>query len=145
MDEHGKEFEEEEVTELDVDLWLKPEEIVGDTELEFCRPAVRKNIPIGEGEETRTVFEIGVLLPGGAKRRWTMNVTSQRAVAQAYGTNPQEWFGKKTMVFLMKQNVRGKMKDVIYARIPEKVQEALAGKKGGGGLEGFEVAEEEVR
>ena len=58
-------------------------------------------------------------LPNGDKKTWTMNKTSQRAIAQTFGTNTDLWKDKKIVVFVSEQNVNGTMKKVIYARVPE--------------------------
>lgn len=104
--------------ELPVDLWLKHEDIgEGDLEVTF-----RDKGKIKPKEETgfdHNTFEIGVTLPNGDKRIWTMNVTSQRAVAQTYGTNSDNWVGKKAVVYARLQKVGKDDKWVIYARVPK--------------------------
>jgi hypothetical protein len=49
-----------------------------------------------------------------------MNMTSQRAVAQAYGIDTKQWIGKSVKVFVAQANVRGTMRKIIYARVPAK-------------------------
>jgi hypothetical protein len=61
-------------------------------------------------------FEIGVMLPAGEVKKWTMNKTSQRAVAEHYGADTGKWVKQTAELFLMDQNVSGKIKKVIYAR-----------------------------
>lgn len=104
---------------LELDLWLKPEEVQPESVLKFLNAGENSEIPQGEGKEPTPTFEIGVSLPNGDIRKWTMNKTSQRAVAQAYGTDTNNWVGKSVSVFISTQNVSGKMKQVIYARVPE--------------------------
>jgi len=108
------------MTKLKIDLWLDAVDIGKECELIFVDDGEQKVIPQEGDKKDIEVFEIGVSLPNKEIRRWTMNPTSQRAVARAYGMEPKEWVGKKVTVFTSKENVRGTMRDVIYARIPVK-------------------------
>ncbi|MEM2351236.1 MAG: hypothetical protein QXT26_02395 [Thermoproteota archaeon] len=68
-------------------------------------------------EETpfqRPVFEIDVKLPSGEVRTWTMNTTTQRRCAEAFGDETGNWVNKKVKIQLREQNVRGVMKTVVY-------------------------------
>ena len=104
--------------ELELAEWLKGDDIVGDVELEFTDVGKGTEIPQGEGKDPKKAFEIGIIFPNKAKRVWTMNLTSQRAVAKTYGTNTDNWVGKKVVVFTSEENVRGTMRKTIYARTP---------------------------
>lgn len=105
--------------ELNLDTWLKPEDIKKCSKGKFVDEGKASEIP-GEGDKPGTpTFEIGVELDDGTKRVWTINKTSQRAIAQSYGFNTAYWIGKHFEAFLSTQNVNGRMKDVIYARVPE--------------------------
>lgn len=106
---------------LDIDLWLMPEDVEPEAELEFTDEGKEGFIPGKEDTEEGKTFEIGVVLANGQKRLWTMNRTSQRAVARSYTTDTSLWVGKKAKVFVTQQNVGGTMKKVIYARVPERV------------------------
>ena len=61
-------------------------------------------------------FEIGVRLPDGTTRTWTMNKTSQMRVIKKYGDDTKAWVGKNVNIYKVSQNVLGKIKEVIYAR-----------------------------
>lgn len=104
---------------LDLDPWLKGEEIRPEAKLVFINQGEVKKIPQGEGKEQKEVFEIKVQLPNTQIRLWTMNRTAQRAVAQSYGMNTDTWVGKSVRAFVQDENVMGTMRAVIYARIPE--------------------------
>jgi len=106
--------------ELELDLWLKAEDVEPEAVINFLDAGEKGSIPGGEGKPDTETFEILVLLANGEKRKWTMNKTSQRAVAQGYGINTDEWINKPVTVFVSTQNVSGVMKKVIYARVPEK-------------------------
>lgn len=69
-----------------------------------------------DGQESET-FEIGIKFGSPAEsRRWTMNKTSQRAVAEHFGSNTDKWVGQNAALFLADTNIAGKIKKVIYAR-----------------------------
>ena len=68
-------------------------------------------------EETtfkRPAFQIEVKLPNGSQKTWTMNRTTCRRLASAYGDDSKDWIGRKVRVELLTQNVQGKMTTVIY-------------------------------
>lgn len=105
--------------ELELEAWLKAEDVKPEAELVFMDAGKAGEIPAEEGKQAVKTFEITVAFNNGQERIWTMNKTSQRAVATAYGTNTDQWIGKKVTAFTTEQNVRGTMKDVIYARVPQ--------------------------
>ena len=109
------------MVELDLSLWLQAEDVEPEAVLTFVDEGERGVIPKPEGENDIPTFEITVKLPDGKEKSWTMNLTSQRAVAKGYGTHTPDWIGKQVTVFVTTQNVRGTMKKVIYAKVPEKV------------------------
>jgi len=103
-------------------------------------------------EETgfgRAAFQIEVRLPNGAVKIWTMNKTTRKRLAAAYGDDSVNWIGKKVRTELLKQNVRGEVKTVIYGHPVEKPvtaeepklteQEALKR------LEGLDLTKEDKR
>ena len=104
--------------ELDIATFLKGEDIVGDQELVFITAGDRSTIPGKDDKPDTVTFEITVEFKNGERRLWTMNKTSQIAIATTYGTNTDSWVGKKVIVFIQEQNVRGTQKKVIYARVP---------------------------
>lgn len=106
--------------ELDLNLWLKAEDVEPEATLMFLDEGEKGTIPGGAGKEDTPTFEIGVQLPSGNKRQWTMNMTSQRAVAQAYGVDTKLWIGKPVKVYTAQGNVGGTMRKIIYARVPGK-------------------------
>lgn len=111
--------------ELDLNLWLRPEDVEPESVITFIDAGERGLIAGKPSEEDIETFEIGVILPNGEKRIWTMNKSSQRAVAQTYGIKTEEWINKPVTVYVSKQNVRGTEKKVIYARVPEKIEEQV--------------------
>ena len=107
------------MVELELEKWLRPDDIKGDMELVFVDEGEKGEIPKDEGQKPVETFEISVEFNKGERKLWTMNKTSQRAVAGAYGTDTKQWIGQTVTVFLADQNVHGEMKKVIYARVPE--------------------------
>jgi len=101
---------------LDVEVWLRPEDLGReDVVVTFVSEGEVGVYVEADGSE-RPNFDIGVTLPGGEPRRWTMNKTSQRAVASRLGADTKDWVGKSARVFAIEQNINGKLRKVIYAR-----------------------------
>ena len=70
-----------------------------------------------EPEETglaRTVFQIRIGLPDQRNKTWTMNKTTRKNLAKAYGDDSAGWVKRHVRIEILKQNVRGEVKDVIY-------------------------------
>jgi len=99
-----------------LDEWLKADMLSAreDTVLVFSDEGQFGEFTTESGE-TKETFDIGVSSPKW-RGRWTMNKTSQRAVASLYGPDTKEWVRKKVSVFLADTNIGGKMRKVIYAR-----------------------------
>jgi len=76
----------------------------------------------------KAYLEIPVKLPSGKTKIWTPNKTSLRALAKVFGDDADFWVGKRVKITVSKQNVRGKMIDVLYGaplKIEQAVQEEL--------------------
>jgi len=100
------------MVKIRVSEWLRPSDVrEGDivTIADEGRNRSAEETPFG-----REVFEIGVKLPSGEVKLWTMNRTTQRRCAEAWGDETRNWIGKKVRIQLREQNVRGIMKTVIY-------------------------------
>lgn len=70
-----------------------------------------------EPEDTglqRRVFQIEVGLPDKRHKTWTMNRTTQKRLISAYGDDSANWVGKKVLIKMTEQNVRGEMRTVIW-------------------------------
>ncbi len=70
-----------------------------------------------EPEETgldRTVFQISVTIPDGRSKIWTMNKTTRKNLAAAYGDDSANWVNKQVRIEVIRQNVGGTMKNVLY-------------------------------
>lgn len=64
----------------------------------------------------RPYLEIPVKLADGKTKIWTPNKTTLKRLAKAYGDEADEWIGKKVQLEIVKMNVRGEMRDVIYGQ-----------------------------
>lgn len=64
----------------------------------------------------RTYVEVPVKLPNGQSKTWMPNKTTIRALAKEYGDDMDKWIGKKVALEIMRQNVRGEMKEVLYGK-----------------------------
>ena len=105
--------------ELDLNTWIKPEDVDPEAELTFADAGKNTEISMGEGKDPKKAFEITVKFKNGETRAWTMNMTSQRAVATAYGSKTEAWVGKKVNLFVQTMNIRGTEKKVVFARVPK--------------------------
>jgi len=63
---------------------------------------------------SRTVFHIRVRLQDGRKKIWSMNKTTRRRLAKAWGDDSSNWVGKNVKISITQQNVQGKMRDVLW-------------------------------
>lgn len=69
-----------------------------------------------DGSDTRSVLDITVELPDGKTKLFTPNKTSRDALGEAWTGATEKWVGKQAIVEIVKQNVRGTMKKVIYLK-----------------------------
>ncbi len=67
-----------------------------------------------DGSDMVTVLEIEVKLPNGKKKLTTPNNTSRKNIVEVFGPETNEWVGKAAKIEIVKQNVRGTLRDVIY-------------------------------
>lgn len=78
----------------------------------------------------RSYLEIPVRLANGKSKIYTPNKTTLKRLAKAFGDDADMWIGKKVKLEIVKQNVRGEMRDVIYGEavaesVPKQVQRNL--------------------
>lgn len=68
-------------------------------------------------EETglsRTVFQIRIRLPDERTKIWTMNKTTRKRLAKAYGDDSAGWINRSVRLEILSQNVMGETKNVLY-------------------------------
>lgn len=103
----------------------------------------------------RPAFQIEIKLPSGNEKTWTMNKTTRKRLAAAYGDDSVNWVGRKVRVELLKQNVRGELKTVIYGHPVEaeekastdltKTEPKLTEEEALKRLEGLDITEEDKK
>jgi hypothetical protein len=59
---------------------------------------------------------LDVQLPSGARKTWSLNVTTLRRLTEAWGKDRRSWVGRRVRLEKVRQNVRGELRDVIYGR-----------------------------
>jgi len=82
-----------------------------------------------------TIVDDGQILPGdygekhvfkvitkNGEKLLTFNQTTMNYVIDAYGEETNEWQGEKVKVWIIKSNVAGKMKDIVYLTAPDWVE-----------------------
>ena len=69
----------------------------------------------GEYRESKWGKKLNIRIKYGEEEKiWTMNDTSVNSVAEVYGKDSVEWVGAQVKLELIKQNVGGEIKDVVY-------------------------------
>jgi len=68
--------------------------------------------------KTSKKLEVGIQMPDKTIKTYSINWTSQRAIAKAYGDTTEEWVGKSIVLFKAQQPVNGVMKDIVYSKAP---------------------------
>lgn len=63
---------------------------------------------------SRTVFQIRVGLPDQRKKTWTMNKTTRKKLAQAWGDDSENWVNHKVRITITQQIVRGEQKYILW-------------------------------
>ena len=65
---------------------------------------------------TKNNLVVPVLLSNEKVKDWIPNETSKRKLVLKYGPDTIKWIGKTEEFDVLKQNVRGEIKDVIYIK-----------------------------
>lgn len=67
-----------------------------------------------DGSDVRSGLDINIELPSGKQKLYSPNKTTRTALAEKWGPDTPGWVGKKASVMVVKQNVGGNIKKVIY-------------------------------
>ena len=67
----------------------------------------------------RHVFKV---LTKNGEKLLTFNQTTMNYLIDAYGEETNEWQGEKVKIWLVKSNVAGKMRDIVYLTAPDWVE-----------------------
>lgn len=107
--------EETTMVKLELGDWLKAEDLneQGDTQVQILNEGEYRDGEINGKPLTQFVIKV---TDGQTEKQWSMNRTSQRAVASHYGADTAAWVGKMVSLYVNTENVQGKMRKVIYAR-----------------------------
>ena len=111
------------MTELDIKPFIDATCVKDDQEFVFMDEGGYKEINIGSEDkpETKKVFQISIST-NEIEYLWTMNNTSQLNFVKMFGKDTSKWVGKKGKFTIVKQNVFGQMKDVVYGNPVAKVK-----------------------
>ena len=60
------------------------------------------------------VFQIKSRLPNGQVKLWSMNKTTRNRCAAEWADDSENWVGKKLQLEIVRQNVRGTIREVIF-------------------------------
>jgi len=107
---------------IETDIYLTADELDGATQ-KNPKMAVMKSVEKKKADElpfeSKTDrYEILVDMDD-EQYKWLANKTSIRKLAKKYGTESENWIGKKVSLWLAQQNVGGAMKNVIYGEPSE--------------------------
>jgi len=99
------------------DIYLTSTEVnkLADKTFIIAKASSYKSMPQQDGKEVEKLV-VPVKLSNGKVRDWIPNKTSQRKLVNLYGDNTDDWIGKKAEFEIVKQNVRGDMKDVLFVK-----------------------------
>ena len=81
--------------------------------------------PAEESRFGREGFEIDIRLPDGSEKVWTVNKTTLRRLAEAYGDETRNWVGKKVRLTVETMMVRKEPRNVIFGYPVEEEAEAV--------------------
>jgi hypothetical protein len=90
--------------------FLRPEDAKGKTATITGEGFLNTDTPFD-----REILEIPIKLEDNTELTYGMNKTSSGNLMEAWGEDTKSWVGKKIRFEVLKQNVRGAMKDIIYA------------------------------
>jgi hypothetical protein len=65
-------------------------------------------------EDGRKTIQFNVTLPNGKTKIASLNRTSANNLSAEYGSDTDTWQGRNAMVSVVKMNVRGQLKNVLY-------------------------------
>ncbi len=120
LDSFGGQTEEEEVPNInDLNTFITPQDVKTGDVLIFTNAGefVEMDYSLAkDGSDISTVLQIEVELPNGKKKLISPNKTSRNEISTLYGVNTEDWVNKSVEVELVKQNVMGKLRDVIYLK-----------------------------
>ena len=101
------------MTKINTSDFLKASDLNGDTTAIFVNEGVYVKSQFKDANDNpRTNFNIKIRI-GDDEKTWTMNKTSQKAVAESYGNETSLWLHKPVILKKLKMMVGNTMKDVV--------------------------------
>lgn len=99
------------------DIYLTSAEVnkLKDKTLTIMKPGVYKEMKQNDGTEAKKLV-LPIKLSNGKVRDWIPNKTSLKKLIELYDDDTDKWVGKSAEFEIVKQNVRGEMKDVIFVK-----------------------------
>ena len=113
----------------DMSTFLKSKDLKDGDILVFDDGGEIKNVDFSkskDGSDVKRVFQISVDTGNGIKKM-TVNRTSQKALAGAWGSDTDAWVGKEAKVNLVKMSSFGEVKDVVVLEAITSVDSKEAG------------------
>lgn len=72
-----------------------------------------EEVPAEESKFDRDSVRITVETENGLQYKWTLNKTTVKNLISEYGSESEEWVGKSVVLNKVKQNVAGKLMDIL--------------------------------
>jgi len=95
--------------------YLAAWELSGLTDTSFTIAAGARYEEVRQADgKLKQVLVVPVRLSNGKVKDWIPNETTKKKLLSKYGNDTDKWVGKKETFIVMKQNVRGELKDVLY-------------------------------
>ena len=97
--------------------YLAPYEVIAlpDKKFIYAKASRFEMMTQSDGKEVSKLI-VPVKLSNDKVKEWIPNETSKRKIVQKYGDDTDKWIGKSDEFNVVKQNVRGEIKDVIYLK-----------------------------
>ena len=101
------------MVKINTSEFLKASDLTGETLIQFVDEGKYVDSRFeDEAGNKKQNFNITVAI-GEDEKTWTMNKTSQRAIADAYGSDTEKWVGRHAKLNVVKMLVGKEMKDVV--------------------------------
>ena len=99
------------------DIYLTASEVTKLTDKSFTivKPGQYKGMKQNDDTEVKKLV-LPIKLSNEKIRDWIPNKTSIKRLIELYDDNTDAWVGKKATFEIVKQNVRGEMKDVVFVK-----------------------------
>ena len=99
------------------DIYLTSSEVtkLADKSFTIVKPGQYKGMKQNDGEEVKKLV-LPIKLSNEKVRDWIPNKTSIKRLIELYDDDTDKWIGKKATFEIIKQNVRGELKEVVFVK-----------------------------